>query len=72
MENVNGRKLVEAGDLCERRNGIAIYLACLIMEIDPIVKYQEYQFQTFFWQEEELILIVIGAWIGARKRRFVL
>lgn len=21
MENLNGRKLVEAGDLCERRNG---------------------------------------------------
>ena len=26
MENLNGRKLVEAGDLCERRNGHAIYL----------------------------------------------
>jgi hypothetical protein len=24
MENVNGRKLVEGGDLCERRNGNAV------------------------------------------------
>ena len=24
MENLNGRRLVEAGDLCERRNGKAI------------------------------------------------
>lgn len=23
MENLNGRKIVEAGDLCERRNGHA-------------------------------------------------
>ena len=27
MENLNGRKLVEAGDLCERRNGLSIYLS---------------------------------------------
>lgn len=25
MENLNGRKLVEAGDLCERRNGDAYH-----------------------------------------------
>ena len=49
MENVNGRKLVEAGDLCERRNGIAIYLASLITEIDSIGKYQENYFQPFFF-----------------------
>lgn len=24
MENLNGRRLVEAGDLCERRNGKAV------------------------------------------------
>lgn len=24
MENLNGRRLVEAGDLCERRNGHAL------------------------------------------------
>jgi hypothetical protein len=27
MENINGRKLVEGGDLCERRNGI-VFLIC--------------------------------------------
>lgn len=26
MENLNGRKLVEAGDLCERRNGRGVDL----------------------------------------------
>lgn len=26
MENFNGRKLVEGGELCERRNGISIWL----------------------------------------------
>lgn len=26
MENLNGRKLVEEGDLCERRNGLVVYL----------------------------------------------
>ena len=26
MENLNGRKVVEAGDLCERRNGMAFLL----------------------------------------------
>lgn len=41
MENVNGRKLVEAGDFCERRNGIAICLADLITEIDSTKKYQD-------------------------------
>lgn len=25
MENLNGRELVEAGDLCERRNGDAFH-----------------------------------------------
>ena len=25
MENLNGRKLVEAGDFCERRNGLSFY-----------------------------------------------
>lgn len=25
MENMNGRELVEAGDLCERRNGLTVY-----------------------------------------------
>lgn len=25
MENLNGRKLVEAGELCERRNGVVSY-----------------------------------------------
>lgn len=29
MENVNGRKLVEDGDLCERRNGLALCLSNL-------------------------------------------
>lgn len=24
MENINGRRIVEAGDLCERRNGKAV------------------------------------------------
>jgi hypothetical protein len=28
MENLNGRKLVEAGDLCERRNGYALDFSC--------------------------------------------
>lgn len=27
MENLNGRKRVEAGDLCERRNGQALYFS---------------------------------------------
>jgi len=26
MENLNGRKVVEAGDLCERRNGLVFLL----------------------------------------------
>ena len=25
MENLNGRELVESGDLCERRNGDVVY-----------------------------------------------
>jgi len=38
MENPNGRKVVEAGDLCERRNGIVfllynlMYNNCLALE----------------------------------------
>lgn len=27
MENLNGRKLVEDGELCERRNGMLVYFA---------------------------------------------
>lgn len=27
MENANGRKLVEDGELCERRNGVTLNLA---------------------------------------------
>lgn len=30
MENPNGRKVVEAGDLCERRNGIVFLLYNLV------------------------------------------
>lgn len=41
MENVNGHKLVELGNLCERRNGITIYLIDLITEIDSTEKYQD-------------------------------
>lgn len=29
MENLNGRKLVEAGELCERRNGAMSYFFVL-------------------------------------------
>lgn len=32
MENLNGRKLVEGGELCERRNGAMSYL--LVLEHD--------------------------------------
>lgn len=47
MENVNGRKLVEGGDLCERRNGIAICLASRITKFyffssTKIVKFKFY------------------------------
>lgn len=29
MENLNGRKVVEAGDLCERRNGISFVFSVI-------------------------------------------
>lgn len=37
MENLNGRRLVEGGDLCERRNGHAIdfwelLVVCIYLE----------------------------------------
>jgi hypothetical protein len=33
MENINGRKLVEGGDLCERRNGIVLYFSFVIFSL---------------------------------------
>lgn len=54
MENLNGRKLVEAGDLCERRNGIVSYFSCMIFS--SIVTNEVY----IMWQAEELISTGIG------------
>lgn len=33
MENMNGRKLVEAGDLCERRNGDGFFLVYNFLKV---------------------------------------
>lgn len=33
MENMNGRELVEGGDLCERRNGNVAYIDSLAMSM---------------------------------------
>lgn len=70
MENLNGRKLVEAGDLCERRNGM--YFAQLSVQIIVFINYCIHQWlslSSFHLQEEELILTEIGVWIGERRRR---
>jgi hypothetical protein len=58
MENLNGRKLVEAGDLCERRNGTVSYFSCMIFS--SIVTNFEMPEVYIMWQAEELISTGIG------------
>lgn len=55
MENLNGRKLVEAGDLCERRNGYEVDFSDL--KIFVIAWSADTEMRKFvkFWQGEELI-----------------
>jgi hypothetical protein len=62
MENMNGRKRVEEGELCDRRNG------------DWSISHKFITTSSFYasiffiyislWQEEELILTEIGVLTG--------
>lgn len=58
MENLNGRKLVEAGDLCERRNGIVLYFSCMIFS-SIVTNFEMPEVYTMS-QAEELISTGIG------------
>ena len=55
MENLNGRKIVEDGDLCERRNGNAVDFS--VLKISVIACSVETEMHKFvnLWQGEELI-----------------
>lgn len=71
MENVNGRKLVEDGELCERRNGIVadttVFIVKFCISFGACVKIWDLR----FFQEEELISTGTGVWIGEKRRRYV-
>lgn len=59
MENLNGRELVEAGDLCERRNGSVAYCN------DSVINMMSWTNKMLIFctlcQGEVLISIEIGA-----------
>lgn len=61
MENLNGRKLVEAGDLCERRNGLTAHPGDLKLKQECLKDFENAQVSfLFFFQEEAWISTVIG------------
>lgn len=47
MENLNGRELVEAGDLCERRNGDAFCSNNLKINIKILEKFKMLKFVLY-------------------------
>jgi hypothetical protein len=67
MENMNGRKRVEEGELCDRRNGDWSISHKLITTGSC---YANMVFiYISLWQEEELISTEIGVLTGERKKR---
>ncbi|KAG8378075.1 hypothetical protein BUALT_Bualt08G0100300 [Buddleja alternifolia] len=69
MENLNGRKRVEDGELCERRNGLIVNLAVFVVKYKIRLRKMQYSQSLSFLQEEELISTETGLWIGAKRRR---
>lgn len=62
MENMNGRELVEAGDLCERRNGLTVYPSDFKYStlVHDYLQRCLNTYASVLWQVEESISIEIG------------
>ena len=72
IENLNGRAKVEAGEICERRNGLNFLKLLILFCGLNRISYWFFWLFIFYFQEEELISIEIGVWIGGKKKRFVI